>query len=58
MDDLPQPKPTTQKAKQLFYNICVAYDFDNETLQNIACMAGVHKGVVNTMFVNIAVRRA
>ena len=57
MDELPKPQPTTQQAKQLFYNICVAYDLDDQALQDIANMAGVHKGIVNTMFVSIAVRR-
>ena len=51
MEELPQP------TKQLFYNLCVAYDLDDQALQKIADMAGVHKGVVNTMFVSIAVRR-
>ena len=57
MHELPKPQSTTQQAKQLFYNLCVAYDFDNETLQKIADMASVHKGIVDTMFVSVAVRR-
>ena len=57
MDELPQPQLTTQQAKQLFYNLCVAYDLDDQALQDIANMAGVDKGVVNTMFVSIAVCR-
>ena len=51
MEALPQP------TKQLFYNLCVAYDLDEQALQKIADMAGIHKGVVNTMFVSVAVRR-
>ena len=51
MEELPKP------TKQLFYNLCVEYDLDEQALQKIEDMAGVHKGVVNTMFVSVAVHR-
>ena len=58
MNELPQPQPATQQAKQLFYNICLAYEFDDETLQKLADMAKVHKSVVDAMFVSFSVHRA
>ena len=55
MDELPQP--TTQQTKQLFYNLCLAYGFDDDTLQKLADMSKINKTIVDAMFVSIAVRR-
>ena len=55
MDEVPQQ--TTQPARQLFYNLCVMYDLYEDTLQEIANMAKVHKTIVYAMFVSVGVGR-
>jgi hypothetical protein len=56
MDNFPQPQPTPQRTRPLFYDICLMYEFDDNALQAIANMAGVDKSIVDAMFVSLAVR--
>ncbi len=57
MNELPQPKPTTKFVKALFYNLCLAYGYEDNNLQELSDIAKVHKSVVDAMFVSVAVKR-
>ncbi len=58
MEELPQPQPTDKFVKALFYNLRLAYGYDDQNLRKLAYMAKVGKSVVDAMFVSFGVRRA
>ena len=56
MNETNEARP--QHTNLRFYDVCLMYDFDDEALQEIANISGVHKSVVDAMFVSVIVRRA
>jgi hypothetical protein len=56
MDDTNEAR--SQHTNPRFYDLCLTYEFDDQALQEIANISGMHKSVVDAMFVSVLVRRA